>query len=123
MPEICTKEKEITEVRDRVVKTDTDVVWIKNEMIKMSKKIDIMHDVFTTGEGKINQLNRTVYGNGVQGLTVDIVDIKEQVENLEKDKAEIMGGIKILKIIGSILGGVNFIWLLKSAGPWILGLL
>ena len=119
----CTKEKEISEIRDKAIKTDTDVNWIKNEMIKMSTKIDMMHDVFMQGEGKISQLNKAVYGNGVPGLIGEVSAIKDDIKKLHNDKAEIIGGIKLLKILTAVLGSSTFLMVISSIWPLIMSIL
>lgn len=92
----CNKEKELAEM-------GTNQKWIMEQMKDIVPKINNMHDVFTSGEGKIKVLNKTIFGNGKKGLL-------ERVENIETliNKAE--GGKIVVQGIGSFT-------------KWLIGLL
>ena len=87
----CTKESELA-----ILKTDSK--WIKNELIKATKKIDHMVDVFTNGEGKIAKINNTLYGNGNKENSVTH-NVKNNSDYILSQKAQlrlIKGGIAVL---------------------------
>lgn len=95
----CTKEAELAILR-------TDSEWIKTELKETVKKLDKMLNILSNGEGKISKLNKSIYGNGKEGI-VDIV--KSNHDYIISQKAQII----LIKTLIVLLSGINGYFVLK----------
>lgn len=105
--------KEISEIEKKVTELKTDNEWLKKTVGDTAKKVSSMHDVFIKGDGKISQLNRTVYGNGHDGLV-------KKVSGLEKDINQAKGGLLFFKWLATLLGISNMGLILLKFAPLFL---
>lgn len=103
----------ITEIEKKVTELKTDNAWLKKTTGDMAKMVSTMHDVFIKGEGKISQLNRTVYGNGHEGLV-------KKVSGLERDVNQAKGGLRFFKWMAGLLGVSNLALILLKFAPLLL---
>lgn len=97
----CYKEKDLA-----ILQTDSQ--WIKEELIKTTKKIDEMIHIFTEGEGKISKLNNVIYGNGNKENSI-LHKVQYNSDYILGQKAQ----LKLLKGLIGLLGLSNIFLVLK----------
>lgn len=77
-----------------------DVKSMNKQMDLIVPKIERIHDTFIKGEGKINVLNKEVFGNGKPGIRIELNELRLTVE---KRFAYYAGGIGIASVIFTII--------------------
>lgn len=79
MPKIiheCSKEADLA-----MLKTDT--TWIKQNVQDINKKLDTIIETNNANSTLLSNLNKTVYGNGKDGLDVKVSNIEEYVSEVK----------------------------------------
>lgn len=107
----------IEELNTEVQLIKKDISYLKDSMDKMIPKFENMYETFIKGEGKINVLNKTVFGNGKIGLKdkidlkaekIEINEIQKRLNKLDEKFAKYAGGLAVVVTIITILANVLF---------------
>lgn len=103
----CNKEKEIERLATNGDWLMQNLKDVKDQINSMNNKIDTLTNILTSGDGKINVLNKAVFNP--DGLINQVRDIRQEINQFKGTYIVIkwVAGVVVLNVIGTLFLTIN----------------